>query len=84
MAVTERTEIGSMEILVRGQIQVRTDTVIERDGVEIARTFHRHVVEPDTRDKSGENRRVRDVVGVMHTPQVKADWAAFRAIEDAK
>jgi len=35
MALTERKEIGKMEILPDGIIQVRTDTVIERDGVEV-------------------------------------------------
>ena len=48
MALTERTEIGSINVLPMGQIQVRTDTIIERDGVEISRTYHRHVVEPDS------------------------------------
>jgi hypothetical protein len=46
MALTERKEIGSIEVLPLGQIQVRTDTVIDRDGVEISRTYHRHVLEP--------------------------------------
>ena len=29
MALTERTEIGSMNVLPMGQIEVRTDTIIE-------------------------------------------------------
>ena len=29
-------------------LQVRKADVIEKDGVEIARTFHRHVLEPGT------------------------------------
>ena len=31
MALTERKEIGSMNVLPMGQIEVRTDTVIEKD-----------------------------------------------------
>ena len=46
MALTERIEIGRREVLADGQIQVRTDTIIEKDGVEISRAFHRHVVAP--------------------------------------
>ena len=47
MALTERKEIGSMNVLPMGQIEVRTDTVIEKDGFEISRTYHRHVCEPN-------------------------------------
>lgn len=39
--ISERSELGKIEILQTGHIQVRKDTIIERDGVEIARTFHR-------------------------------------------
>jgi len=46
MALTERTEIGKREVLVDGQIQVRMDTVVARDGVEIARTYSRYVLAP--------------------------------------
>ena len=54
MALTERIEIGSIEVLPMGQIQVRTDTIIERDGVELSKSYHRHVVEPG-RDCSNED-----------------------------
>jgi hypothetical protein len=46
MAITERTVIGSRQVLANGVIQVRTDTVILRDGEEISRTYHRHVLAP--------------------------------------
>ncbi len=69
MALTERTEIGSREVLVDGQINVRTDTVIERDGVEISRTYHRHVVVPGA-DLSEEDAQVRKIAEVEHTSAV--------------
>ena len=75
MALTERTEIGSREVLADGQIQVRTDTVIERDGVEIGRSFHRHVVAPGD-DLSGEDAAVQTVANAVHTDAV---IAAYRA-----
>ena len=75
MALTERTEIGSREVLVDGQIQVRTDTVIERDGVEISRSFHRHVVNPGA-DVSGEHESVQTVANAVHTAEVIAAWEA--------
>jgi hypothetical protein len=81
MALTERTEIGSMDVLPMGQIQVRTDTVIERDGVEISRTYHRHVVVPDA-DTSNEDQRVKDVANTVHTPAVKQAWVDFKASQE--
>ena len=78
MALTERTEIGSMEVLPRGQIQVRTDTVIEKDGVELSRSYHRHVCEPDSTYEN-EDQRVKDVANVVHTAEVKTAWAEYKA-----
>ena len=75
MALTERVEIGRREVLSDGQIQVRTDTVIERDGVEISRTLHRHVVAPGD-DVSGEHADVQTVANAVHTDAV---IAAYRA-----
>jgi hypothetical protein len=79
MALTERKEIGSMEVLPMGQIQVRTDTVIERDGVEISRTYHRHVVEPSVNegDLAKQNTRVQALVEAVHTPEIKTAWEEF-------
>jgi len=75
MALTERTEISRREVLADGQIQVRTDTVIERDGVEISRAIHRHVVVPGD-DLSKEDSRVAEIGAVVHTAEV---IAAFKA-----
>ena len=80
MALTERTEIGSREVLANGIIQVRTDTVIERDGVEISRTYHRHVVVPGA-DVSGEDAAVQTVANAVHTAEV---IAAYQAAEAAR
>lgn len=79
MALTERTEIGQRTLLADGQIQVRTDTVIERDGVVISRTYHRHVISPGD-DYSAENATVIRLADVEHTPEV---IAAFKAARDA-
>jgi hypothetical protein len=75
MALTERIEIGSREVTAIGLIRVRTDTVIERDGVEISRTYHRHVVAPGD-DVSSENVDVQIVANAVHTDAV---IAAYRA-----
>jgi hypothetical protein len=78
MALTERIEIGSREVLADGQIQVRTDTVVERDGVEISRTYHRHVVAPGD-DVSGEDAAVQTVATAVHTDAVIAAYRAARS-----
>ena len=81
MALTERTEIGSIEVLPMGQIQVRTDTIIEKDGVEISRAYHRHVCEHDN-DCTNEDQRVKDIATVAHTAEVKTAWAEFKKAQE--
>ena len=81
MALTERTEIGRQEVLVDGQIQVRTDTIIERDGVEISRSFHRHVVVPGA-DVSSEDASVQTVANAVHTAEVIAAYKAAIAARE--
>ena len=69
MALTERMEIDRREILVDGTIQVRTALIIERDGVEVSRTFiNRQVFVPGA-DVSGEDETMRRLAEVEHTPE---------------
>ena len=83
MALTERTEISRREVLADGQIQVRTDTIIERDGVEVSRSFHRHVVVPGD-DVSGEDASVQTVANAVHTAAVIAAYRTAVAARDAE
>jgi hypothetical protein len=78
MPLTERTEVSQRTVLVDGQILVRIDTVIERDGVEISRSFHRHVVVPGA-DVSGEDASVQTVANAVHTAEVIAAYEAAEA-----
>jgi len=76
MALTERTEEDKIEII--GQyknVQVRTATVIERDGVEISRSFHRHVVQPGD-DTSSESAEVQAICAAVHTSEIIAAYQA--------
>lgn len=82
MALTEYTEIGQITFLADGQIQVRTDTVIERNGIEISRTYHRHVVEPGN-DLDVENPRVKALAQVDHTPARIALYKVAKAARAA-
>ena len=75
MAITK--EIVQDKIEVVGDfkhIQVRTATVIKEDGVEISRSFHRHVVAPNS-DSSGESADVKAMVAQFHTDAVKTAYA---------
>ena len=76
MALTERTEEDKIEII--GQyknVQVRTATVIERDGVEISRSFHRHLVSPGD-DTSSQSAEVQAICAAVHTSEIIAAYQA--------
>jgi len=79
MALTERTEEDKIEIVgTFKHIQVRTATIIERDGVEISRSFHRHVVQPGD-DTSGESAEVQAICAAVHTAEIIAAYQASQA-----
>ena len=93
MALTERFENDKIEIV--GQykaVQVRRATVIERDGVEINRSFHRHVLQPGTvaegtstltdTDISGEDADVQAICNAAWTDAVKEAWRV-KLVNDA-
>jgi hypothetical protein len=82
MALTERTEIDKYEIVGSFKhIQCRHATIIERDGVEISRSFHRHVIAPND-DVSGEPQEVQDLAALLHTQAVKDAYAAHLAAQE--
>jgi len=82
MALTEETKEDKIEIVGDFKhVQVRTATVIKRDGVEISRSFHRHVVAPDA-DISGESSQVQAICAAVHTQEVKDGYAAHLAAQE--
>ena len=81
MALTEETIQDKIEIVGDYKhVQVRTATVIKRDGVEISRTFHRHVVAPDA-DITGESAEVQAICTAVHTDAIKEAYAAHIAAQ---
>jgi hypothetical protein len=81
MALTEETVQDKIEIVGDFKhIQVRTASVIKRDGVEISRSFSRHVVSPDA-DVSGESAEVQAISAAVHTDAVKEAYAAHLAAQ---
>ena len=93
MALTERFENDKIEVV--GQykaIQVRRADIVERDGVEIARTFHRHVLHPGTLDAdnnlvdtdiSGQDTDVQAVCNAVWTQAVKDAYKAKLIADNA-
>ena len=75
MALTEDSIVDSIDVLPDGQIQVRRANWIFRDGVEISKSYHRHVVAPGD-DLSKEDSRVADIGAVVHTAEVIAAYKA--------
>jgi len=80
--LTEETVQDKIEIVSEHKfVQVRTATVIKRDGVEISRSFSRHVVAPDA-DITGESSQVQNICNVVHTQAVKDAYAAHLAAQE--
>ena len=76
MALSEETVQDKIEVVGDFKhIQVRTASIIKRDGVEISRSFSRHVVAPDA-DTSGESDDVKAIAAQVHTKAIKDAYAA--------
>ena len=82
MALTEESFADKIEI-VNNHVQVRVATVIKRDGEEISRSFHRHVVAPGD-DYSAEDAKVQAVCAAVHTPEVIEAYKAAQAPVDGE
>jgi len=85
--LTEETIQDKIEIVQPySVVQVRTATVIKRDGVEISRSFHRHIVTPDisATDLANESAEVQAICATVHTQAVKDAYAAHLAAQDAE
>lgn len=79
MALTEETMNDKIEVINLETgcpvIQVRTALIIKRDGEEIDRKFHRHVLAPDA-DLTNENADVVAIASTVFTDEAKAAYAA--------
>ena len=77
MGITKETEQDKLEVVGNFKhIQVRTATIIKEDGVEISRSYHRHVVSPDS-DSTNESADVKALVSLFHTDEVKKAFAEY-------
>ena len=91
MALTKETVVDKIEVIEKGQVQVRTATRVLEDGVELSSSYHRHVIAPQVRtgyekdvsagtwaatDVTGEDARVAAICTASWTASVIAAYKA--------
>tara|TARA_B110000977_G_scaffold200349_2_gene290527 strand:+ start:1017 stop:1289 length:273 start_codon:yes stop_codon:yes gene_type:complete len=90
MALTEEAVEDKIEVVGDYKnVQVRTATVIKRDGTEISRSFHRHTLTCSTKtddtwadtDISGESTEVQAICNAVWTDAIKT---AYQTAMDAE
>ena len=82
MAITKRIEEDKIEVVgLYKNIHVRTATIVEENGSELSRSYHRHVVAPDisATDLANESTEVQAICAAVHTQEVKDAYAAHLA-----
>ncbi len=75
MALIEKQIVDLVELVQSNHIQVRTANIIERDGTEITRTFHRHVLAPGD-DVTNQDPKVQAIANAVWTEEVIAAYQA--------
>ena len=75
MALTEKQEYKVEIIPPYNTLQVRRADIILKDGVEVARSYHRHVLNPGD-DVSTEPAVVQQTAGAVWTADVVAAYQA--------
>jgi len=81
MALTKSTVNDKIEVINHGgwsSVQVRTATIVNEDGEELSRSYHRHVVMPDA-DLTQEDADVSAICTPVFTDAVKAAYATHLA-----
>ena len=85
MALSEVLKNDKIEIVLSGandwsSVQVRNATIISKDGVELTRSYHRHIVVPDA-DVSAEDADVQAICNVVFTQDCKDNYATWFAAQ---
>ena len=97
MALSKVTVVDKIEVLEKGQVQVRTATRVLEDGTELSSSFRRHVIDPQVRtgyvkdgsagtwaatDVTGEDARVAAICTASWTASVIAAYKAMVLAND--
>lgn len=73
MSLTEKKIVDKIEVLQNGVIQVREANIIQRDGIEITRTFHRYILNPGD-SLSGQDDKIVSIANVIWSEEVVAAY----------
>lgn len=71
----KKSAIDKVEVLENGTIQVRRADCIFDDGVEISKTYHRHVLAPGD-NLDNHDPKVRAIAEAVWTPEVISAYQA--------
>jgi len=74
---TEKSVIDKIEILEDGQMQIRRADKVYKDGVEIAKTYHRHVLAPGD-DITKQDTKVKAVADAIWTEEVISKYTQIK------
>ena len=81
MALTKEVKYDKIEVVGDNKaVQCREATIVSEDGKELSRSFHRHVLHPDS-DISGEPQEVQDICAAVWSDEVKQAWSDFQAAQ---
>jgi hypothetical protein len=83
MALTKETIVDRIEVLEKGQVQVRTATRVLEDGVALSSSFHRHVLVPGD-DLSEQDAKVSAIATATWTPEVVTAYEEMVAAQEAE
>ena len=78
MSFTERQEYKVEVIPPYSILQVRRADIVEKDGKEVGRTYHRHCCVPGS-DVSGDCAQVQSIAGALWTDEVVEAYQAHVA-----
>jgi hypothetical protein len=81
MALTKEIVVDKIEVLEKGQVQVRTATRVLEDGTQLSSSFHRHVLVPGD-DLSGQDAKVSAIATATWTPEVVTAWEEMIAAQE--
>ena len=75
MSLIEQSVIDQIEVTRNGSVNVRRADLILKDGVEIGKTYHRHVLSPGD-DLANEDAKVVAIAQAAWTQEVLAAYQA--------
>jgi hypothetical protein len=74
--ITKRKIIDLIQLVQNNSIQVREAILIEEEGVELSRTFHRYVLSPGDNIEN-EDPRIQSIANAIWTPEIIENYRNF-------